>query len=510
MLYKEVFNRGPKLYPNKLAIIDGSRRLTYKEIGERNNRLANALVDLGMKKGERLGMVLKNCAEFIECHAASAKVNCMVGGINYRMAAAGMKNMITDLSPRVLVVHHEYADTINAIRNQLPFVQTYISVGAKVEGMLEYEDLISKYSTLEPGIPSLPDDLAGVIYTTGTTGTPKGAIASRQCSLNRICNSVMMLGFNPSDRYLQVFPIFHVGFYIGMGPIFKCGTVALMRDWDPKEFCEIVHREKINQTNLAPVTLNMVLNLPGVKKYDLSSLELIQYGASSMPHDVMERAVKLLPNCKFIQGYGSSETFCPVYLRPEEHHVTLGGLSENPMRRTACGRQGPLSFARVVNEQGEDVKPGEIGEILLSGNTIMTGYLNKPKETEEALKDGWYYTKDLGTLDEEGFISIVDRKNFMIITGGENVFPAQVENVLFSHPKIKEAAVLGIPDAKWGEAVKAFVVLKSGETATGEEIVEFCKPRMANYAKPKIIDFIDEIPKTTTGKMDKMALKALA
>ncbi len=509
MLYKEVFNRGPKLYPNKLAIIDGSRRLTYKEIGERNNRLANALVDLGMKKGERLGMVLKNCAEFIECHAASAKVNCMVGGINYRMAAAGMKNMITDLSPRVLVVHHEYADTINAIRNQLPFVQTYISVGAKVEGMLEYEDLISKYSTLEPGIPSLPDDLAGVIYTTGTTGTPKGAIASRQCSLYRVLQVALELNLHLNDRYLQVFPMFHVGFYMAMGAIFKCCTVALMRDWDAKEFCEIVHREKINQTNLAPTVLNMVLNMPGVDKYDLSSMELLNYGSSPMPHDVMERAVKLLPYCDFTQSYGSSEAFSCVYLRPEEHHVTLGGLSESPMRRTSCGRQCALSFARVVNEKGEDVKPGEVGEIILGGGTIMTGYLNKPKETEEALKGGWYYTKDLGTVDGEGFISIVDRKNFMIITGGENVFPAQVENVLFSHPKIKEAAVLGMPDPKWGEAVKAFVVLKTGETATGEEIIEFCKPRMANYAKPKIIDFIDEIPKTTTGKMDKLVLKTV-
>ncbi|MFC1823863.1 AMP-binding protein [Thermodesulfobacteriota bacterium] len=506
MLLKEVFNRGPKLFPEKTAIIDGKRRFTYKEFGERQNRLANALMDLGLKKGDTFGFLLKNCAEIVEALAAAAKAGLVVGGVNYRLSPEGMNTVIEDIQCRVLLVGDEFVDTINTLRPQLPFLETCISVGSEGEGMLEYESLLKKASPIEPEVSTDTDDLAHIVYTTGTTGAPKGALATRQIGVNRICAIALELSIDVSDKFLMVFPLFHVGFYVALGYIFRAATLAILRDWDSADFCEVIQHEKINKTNLAPVILNFLTNWPDASKYDLSSIELMMYGASPMPMETLKRAAKLLPGCKFIQGFGSSETLTNVFLRPEEHAAALTGSGDSAQRMGSCGRQGALSMAKVVNEEGKDVKPGEIGEILLGGGLIMTGYLNRPKETEEALKDGWYHTKDLATVDEEGYIYIVDRKNFMIITGGENVYPAQVENVLFSHPKIAEAAVFGVPDETWVEAVKAVVVVKPGESLTQEEVIDFCKSRMANYAKPKTVDFVDELPRTATGKIDKRTI----
>lgn len=507
MLLKEVFNTGPKLYPYKVAFIDGNRRFTYREFGERHTRLANALINLGMKKGDRLGLILKNCTEFFEAYAAAAKAGFLVGGVNYRLASEGIKEMVEDIGCRVLLVDYEYIDIINSIRSQLSCLENCISVGDRGDSMIEYEQLLQDASSKEPDIYTEPNDSVNVIYTSGTTGVPKGAVATRAIAMNRICNTVIELSFHPDDRYLQILPVFHVGIYVALGVIFRGATLAIMREWSEEEFCRIVQDEKINKACIAPTMLNFVTNWSEVDRYDLSSLQLMLYGAAPMPEATIKRALKLLPNCKYIQAYGSSETFTVVYLRPEEHAISLGGKVDSEKRKGSCGRQGALGMARVVDKNGIDVNPGEVGEVLLGGGTVMSEYLNKPKETAAALKNGWFYTNDLATVDEEGFISIVDRKNFMIVTGGENVFPTQVENVIFSHPKVAEAAVFGIPDEKWGEAVKAVVVLKEGETAPQEELIDFCRPHMANYAKPKSVDFVQELPHTNTGKVDKRLLK---
>ena len=219
------------------------------------------------------------------------------------------------------------------------------------------------------------------------------------------------------------------------------------------------------------------------------------------------KARRLLPRCRFVQAYGSSETFCPVWLQPDEHARALGGTVDSERRRGACGRAGALAMARVVDAEGEDVRPGEVGEVLIGGGVVMSEYLGQPERTAAVLKDGWFYSNDLATVDEQGYISIVDRKNFMIITGGENVFPAQVENVLASHPCVAEAAVFGLPDDRWGEIVKAVVVLHPGRTANEADIVDFCRDKLASYEKPKSIDFVQDLPHGATGKIDKLALR---
>lgn len=507
MLLKELYNRGPRLYPGKVGLVDGQRHFTYREVGERCNRLASALLGFGLRRGDRLGLLLKNSAELIEAHAAGAKTGVVVGAVNYRMSLDGMKLVIQGLGCRTLIVDHEYAARIASIRNELPTLETYVVVGGDFDGMHEYEALLRQSASVEPQVITAAGDRAAIVFTSGTTGAAKGAVATREVTLNRVYGCVIELDFKPGDRYLQVLPMFHVGLHVAQSILFRAGTLAVLRDWDVETFCRTVQENRINKTNLAPALLNFVLNWPGVRDYDLGSLELMLYGAAPMPEAIMLKAKRLLPNCRLVQAYGSSETFCPVWLQPDEHARALGGTVDSEQRRGSCGRAGALGMARVVDEQGNDVKPGEVGEVLIGGGMVMSEYLDQPERTAAVLKDGWFHSNDLATVDDEGYISIVDRKNFMIITGGENVFPAQVENVLASHPAVAEVAVFGLPDDKWGEIVKAVLVLHAGRTATAEDIVDFCRDRMANYEKPKSIDFVDELPHGATGKTDKLALR---
>jgi long-chain acyl-CoA synthetase len=507
MLLKELYDRGPRLYPRKVGLVDASRRLSYREAGERYDRLANALLALGLQRGDRLGLLLKNGTEMIEAHAAGAKTGVAVGAVNYRMSLDGMQRVLQSLGCRVLVVDAEYAGRIASIRSELRFLESCVVVGDAFEGMHEYEALLARSSPSSSKAKTHPDDRAAIVYTTGTTGAPKGAVVTRAITMNRVCSFAIEMAFGPADRWLQVLPMFHVGVHAAQSMLFRAGTLALLRDWDVEMFCRTVQELRINKTNLAPALLNSVLNWPGTRDYDLASLELMLYGAAPMPEAVMLKARRLLPNCRFVQAYGSAETFCPVWLQPDEHALALGGTVASEQRRRACGRAGALAMARVVNEHGDDVAPGDVGEVLIGGGTVMTEYLGQPEQTAAVLTDGWYRSNDLATVDDEGYISIVDRKDFMIITGGENVFPSQVENVLASHPAVAAVAVIGLPDDKWGEIVKAIIVLQPGRTATAEDIVDFCRGRMANYEKPKSIDFVAELPHGATGKTDKLTLR---
>jgi long-chain acyl-CoA synthetase len=508
MLLKEVFNAGPRLYPDKIAVVDGSRRFTYRDLGDRWNRLSNALLDLGLKKGDCLCVLLKNSIEVIDANAAAVKTGALIATINYRLDARAIETILNDTKCPVLIIGNEFLDMISRMRPRLSFLKACISVGCESDGMLEYESLLKNYSSREPVVHTFEDDPAVVNFTSGTTGVPKGAVASRTAVLFRLCHASMELFMNPYDRYLVALPLVHIGANMpALAMIFRCATIIVHRDWDAREFCRLVQNEKVTKAILTPGLLNFLLNFSDVGDYDLGSLQRIQYGGAPMAVGWMIKLMKLMPECKFQQGYGTSESFTQVLLNSHIHDEAVTGSSDAQDKLSSIGIEAALCRARVVNEKGDDVSPGEIGEIILGGPMIMTGYLNKPKETAEKLKDGWFYTGDLARVDDDGYIYLIDRKNRMIITGGENVYPAQVEAVLSNHPKIAEIAVLGVPDDTWGEAVKAVVVVKKGETLGQDEVIDFCKDKMATYAKPKSVDFVDRLPYLTTGKTDFIALK---
>lgn len=507
MQYNETFDRSVRLFPAKIALVDGERRFTYGELGERSQRLAGALRVLGLKKGDRLGYLLKNCAEIIEAYAAGAQLGVVLAGINYRLDPDGMRRMIDDTGCRVLLVGVEFVERARSLAPQLESVERFVSVGVAAEGMLEYEVLLREASRDPRAEPCAPADLAVITYTTGTTGAAKGAMATRANMVNRLCHMVIEMGIEPDDVYVAATPLFHVAIVTALLFVFRGGTVILMKDWDLGRYCQLLEREKVTKGYLVPTMLNLVLDSAEAASRDLTRLRLMLYGGAPMPVQVLKKCVRRLPSCKFMQAYGSSECYSGIILRPEEHDAALGGSEPSVRRMGSCGREGILCRARVLDDDGRDVEPGHIGEIVLGGASVMPGYWNEPRETEQALRDGWWRSGDLATVDEEGYVYIVDRKSHKIITGGENVYPVQVEEVLFTHPKIAEAVVIGVPDERWGEAVKAIVTLKPGEALSEQEVMDYCRGRMVDYARPKSVDFVSSIPYTATGKVDKLALK---
>lgn len=508
MLLKDVFNKGPRLYPDKVAAVEGKRRFTYRQLGERWNRLANALLDLGLKKGDCLCVLLKNAIEVLDANAAAVKIGALIATINFRLDPGAIEAVLADTRCPVLIVGEEFEAMVEKMRSRLPFLKACILVGRKIPGMMEYESLIEKFPSTEPDVQTREDDPAVINYTSGTTGVPKGAVATRKTVLFRLCNAAMELQMTPYDKYLVALPLVHIGANMpAMAIIFRCATNVILKEWDVREFCRTVQEEKVTKAMLTPGLINFVMNFADVSLFDLSSFQRIQYGGAPMAVATMKQAMKLMPECRFQNGYGTSECFTQLLLPSQIHDAAIKGSAEAHRILASVGKEAGLSRARVVNSAGKDVMPGEIGEIVMGGPMIMSAYLNRPDETAKSLKNGWFYSGDLATVDEEGYVYLIDRKNRMIITGGENVYPSQVESVLFGHPKIAEAAVLGVPDPKWGEAVKAVVVVRAGETLTQEEVINFCRDKMANYAKPKSVDFIDQLPYLATGKLDHIALK---
>lgn len=374
------------------------------------------------------------------------------------------------------------------------------------EGYLAYDDLIAADA---PGFdaPEISnDDLLGLFYTSGTTGEPKGVMLSHGNMLSNIAHSEGVYQYLPTDIYLHAAPMFHLADGAAVfSNTARGATQAFIPRFEPQLVLETIERERVSLLLLVPTMINFLLQQPDLESYDLSSLRHVTYGASPIAPDMLRRAMKVF-NCQFGQGYGLTEA-SPLLtvLTPDDHVIT----DEKSERRLAsCGRPVSGVDVRVVKEGGSDAQPGEVGEITARGPNIMLGYWKRPDDTEDVLRDGWLHTGDLATVDEDGYIYLVDRKKDMIVTGGENVYSTEVEAVLYAHPAVKEAAVISIPDPDWGEAVHACVALRDGRQATIEELVEFCRKMLASYKVPRSIDFIEgELPKGGTGKILKKQLR---
>jgi long-chain acyl-CoA synthetase len=348
--------------------------------------------------------------------------------------------------------------------------------------------------------------LLGLFYTSGTTGEPKGVMLTHRNMLSNIANSQGIYEYLSSDIYLHAAPMFHLADGAAVFTHTSNGaTQAFIPRFDPKHVLETIARERVSLILLVPTMINFLLNHPDLDSYDLSSLRHVTYGASPIAPDLLRRAMKAFA-CGFGQGYGLTEASPLLTVLSQEDHAITDEKSER--RLASCGKPVPGVEVRVVREDGSDARPGDVGEIIARGPNIMVGYWKRPEDTKEVLGDGWLHTGDLATVDEDGYIYLVDRKKDMIVTGGENVYSTEVEAVLYSHPSIKEAAVIPVPDADWGEAVHACVVLRDGKQTTAEELVEFCRERLANYKVPRSIEFIEgELPKGGTGKILKKQLR---
>ena len=493
--------------PQKMAAICAQTRLTFEQLDSRVNKLSGALSGLGINPGDRVAVLALNCHRFLELYYAVPQLGAAIVPINFRIPPAELKYILDHSGARAIATDSTMRPVIEAIRPELQSVQHYISMADEpVDGFLSYETLIETApARFDP--PATGDqDLMGLFYTSGTTGEPKGVMLTHRNMESNVEHSMAVYKYQPDDIYLHVAPMFHLA---DGAAVFvhtsRAGTQVFIPRFEPAAVLDAIQRERVSLVLLVPTMINFMLQHPAMTSYDLSSLRHVTYGASPIAPEVLKRAMKAF-GCEFGQGYGLTEASPLLTVFTTEDHKKA--LESNERLLTSCGKPVPGVEVRVVDPDGVDIKPGEVGEIVARGENIMAGYWKRPEDTENAVRDGWLYTGDLATVDEEGYLYLVDRKKDMIVTGGENVFSTEVESVLYQHPAIKEAAVIPIPDPDWGEAVHACVALKDGSSATDEELIEFCRGRLANYKVPRSVEIIDgELPKGGTGKILKKKLR---
>ncbi len=504
-LLGEIVKRNAKICPDKVGLIFEDRRLTFAEISRRVYRLANSMIDLGIKKGDRIAMLSNNCPEYLEFYFAAAAIGAAPVGINYRLVDREIEYIVNNAEAKLLVVGKTYGPIIESIREKL-VTEHFIWVEEEIGGMHEYESLIASASEVEPRVDIDENDVAMQMYTSGTTGNPKGAMLTHRNILSSVIGAVIDIEAGSDSRFYTPAPLYHMaGVLAGLIGWMQGATLTLSRDFVPAECLRTIQDNKITHAVLVPAMTIFCLQVPGIEKYDFSSFEMLLSGASPFPFEALKGALKAF-GCKIGQVFGQTESAgIMTFLGPEYHVLESDERRERIMK--SAGKDMWQNEVRVVDEDDKDIMPGEIGEVIGRGPNNMIGYWKLPEATAAALKGGWLRTGDLGTVDEEGFIYIVDRKKDMIVSGAENIYPAEIENVLMSHPAIVEAAVIGVPHESWGESVKAIIALKSGGEATEDDIVSHCREHLAGYKIPRSIDFVDALPRNPSGKVLKTKLR---
>jgi long-chain acyl-CoA synthetase len=506
MLVGDIPGRNAGLYPDKTAIIQGDIRVTFSQFDERVNRLANAILGLGLMKGDRIAVLHHNCYQYIELYFASAKIGTPIVPLNYRYNANEILYVIIDSGAKMIFFGKEYLSTINIIKKEITSAEHFICIDDSLPGMKNYEEIISMASAIEPVLTLDEEDIAILGYTGGTTGKPKGVMTTHRNIITSCYNTALERLLTPNDTHLIIHPIFHAG---GANSMFAFSFVGaanvILNASNIDILLKTIQEFKISHLMLVPTMILSIIERPNIESYDLSSLKTIYYGTAPSSIEPLKKAISLF-KCNFSQTYGMTETFVPIsILKPEDHK--LAGGPEDDKRMSSAGREVMGVKVKIVDNNGRELERGEVGEIVVKGKNVMKGYWNQPELTKEVLKDGWLYTGDMGKMDELRYIYIVDRKKDMIISGGENIYAKEVEDVLSSHPAVAVAVVIGVPDDKWGEAVKGLVIKKRGAEVSEEELISFCKSRLASYKKPKSIEFMIEFPKSTAGKVLKRELR---
>ena len=510
MIIGDLIERNSNKFPDKEAIVSGNGiSMTFRTLNERVNRLSHALLNSGLKKGDRIGVLLHNCHQFIEIYFAAAKTGAVFSPYNNHFKQWELKDILNYSTPRFVVVDPDFLGMIDILRPELNSVEKYICLEkCDLSFAEEYEILLAQGRNEEPDVEVLDDDVLSIFFTGGTTGKPKGAMRTHRHLMSDAVASIIDLKVDYDEKILITFPMFHVAFEDNLvRHSFMPNTFHIRREggFNPEQVLDYVSREKITRCHFVPTMIHSLVQVPNIDHYDLSSLRLILYAGSSIPVELLKRALTVFP-CGFVQMYGQTESgpFTTV-LKPEDH--VLDGSEKRLMRLASCGKPAINYEIRIVDDDDHDVPIGEVGEIIGRSEAMMVGYWQMPEETARKLKNGWLHTGDLGRMDEDGYIYVVERKDDMIISGGVNVYPREIEEVLYRHPSVSEASVIGLPDEHWGEVVKAIVVPREGAQVTEAEIIDFCAKNLAGYKKPKSVDFWRELPKSPQGKILKKEIR---
>jgi len=491
--------------PGAIAMVYQDRETTFGELDRRASQIANGLIAAGLKPQARVAYLDKNSDVFFEALFGSAKANAALVAVNWRLAPPEVAYVVNDAAAEVLFVGQEFFPVVEKVAADLKTVKTVIAIDAPHEGWEHYPAWRDAQSATDPHVPIDGEDVAIQMYTSGTTGHPKGAMLTNNNFFALLPAAAREWGevWTPEDVNLVCMPLFHIaGSGWGIVGLYAGAKSIIIRDIIPPEILRAIPAYGVTRALFVPAVLLFLLQTPGVQETDFSTLRFIAYGASPIPLDLLRNAIATF-KCDFAQVYGLTETTGVVTYLPPEDHDPNGN-----QRMRSCGRPLANVTIRIVDANGNDLPAGEVGEIICKTPQIMKGYWNLPEETAKAIRGEWFHTGDAGYMDADGYIYIHDRVKDMIVSGGENVYPAEVESALFGHPAVADVAVVGVPDDRWGEAVMAVVVKKPGTEVTPEELIAFARERIAGFKVPKSIDFAEMLPRNPSGKILKREIRA--
>lgn len=487
-------------FPDKECLVCDADRFTYAELNRRVNGLAHSLMEMGVAKGDNVAIMLQNCHQYVEIYFALAKIGAVAVPLNFMLKGNGLEFLANNSTAGIMFLEEATRGQVENVRDRLTSIKPdgFVYVGSDVpHGYLSYEHLVSAGSTDEPTAAVGEDDDVIILYSSGTTGLPKGIVLTHKTRLTYYQWCGLEYGMLFDGVHLVTTPMYHnVACFLSQTQFYTGGKVIIMRKFDASVCARLIEQEKVTSTFMVPTQLNLLLQLSETDRRDLTSVRSVITGAAPLATRTKEEIIKLF-DCDLHEMYGLTETGLITNMKPND-----------ALRKIRCvGQEFFHMEMRVVDADGKDVSDGEVGEIIARGPLLLRTYYKNEQAYHASMRDGWFYSGDLGRMDEERFLYLVDRKKDMICSGGVNIYPMDIEEILHCHPKVLESAVIGIPDDKWGESVMAVVVLRPGERMTEQEVIHYCKENLASYQAPKSVKFVEALPRNPSGKVLKRELR---
>ena len=513
LLVNDFLRRAVKLYPTQEAVVDGDLRLTYAQFGARVNQLANALIALGVGKGDRVAILSPNSHQFLEVLYGTAAIGAGVVPINYRLIASDFDYILNHSGAKVAIVDSDHKEVVEGLREQLPTVEHYVTVRFQTDdipsGWDDYEALLAAQPSTPPPGPGLAEtDLLSINYTSGTTARPKGVMITHRNAYINAYNAIAHWRISHNDRAMWTLPMFHANGWGGPYALTGMGaTHVVLRKVEGPAIYRLLQDEGITFACMAPAVLATILEFPGKDDYTIPTKPRFVIAGAPPPQTFIKRLEEDL-GWEFIQIYGLTETSPILTISEIKPHLQLTGDAYYRTKARA-GQEVIGTDVRVFGSDDVEVPWDDesIGEIAARSNVVLHGYWQQPEETAKVIRNGWFFTGDMATVNKDGYVNIVDRAKDVIISGAENISSIEIEDVLYKHPSVLEAAVIGVPSEKWGETPMAIIVPREGATPTSDEIIAHCRDNMAHFKAPSRVEFVDALPRTATGKLKKFELR---